>query len=99
EEEGPESADSVIGVVAVEPGFLHASFLECGDTLLGVAPQLGELAELDRLGRASLRAGGLEVVLQPVVTERALPHAPVAPALVENAERARDPPVDRKSVV
>src|SRR5690349_6488074 len=48
--------------------------------------QVAELTELDRVGRARLRARRLLVVLEPVVTERALPHAAIALALVEHAE-------------
>src|SRR3954452_12397827 len=51
--------------------------------------QLGQRTELDRVRRTRLRAGRLLVVLQPVVTERALPHATVVLALVEHAERTR----------
>ena len=56
--------------------------------------QLVERAELDRLGRARLRARGLEAVLQPVVAERALPGRALAVrasdlAAVDHAERAR----------
>src|SRR4051794_41535871 len=50
--------------------------------------QLVKRAELDRVGGARLRAGGLLVAVQAVVAERALPHAPVLLAAVEDAERA-----------
>src|SRR5205807_3887884 len=56
--------------------------------LLGATAQLGELAELDRVGRAGLRARRLLVVLEAVVAERALPYAAVALALIEHAKRA-----------
>src|SRR5262249_24212446 len=48
--------------------------------------QLVDLAELDRLRRARLRARGLEPALEPVVTERALPGA----AVLVNAEERHD---------
>ena len=63
--------------------------LQLGQPVLGALAQLGQLAELDRVRRAGLRAGGLLVVLEAVVAERALPHPAVVLALVEHPERAR----------
>src|SRR5581483_6349415 len=50
--------------------------------------QLVDLAELDRVRRARLRAGRLVAALQAVVAERALPHAPVL-LLPEQRQRER----------
>jgi hypothetical protein len=46
--------------------------VQLGQPPVGALAQLVELAELDRLGRAGLRAGRLQAVVQPVVAERAL---------------------------
>src|SRR5690606_23034930 len=52
--------------------------------------QLVDRAELDRVGRADLRARGLEPVLQPVVAQRALVRlARALPVDFDDAERAR----------
>src|SRR5581483_6027616 len=51
---------------------------------VGALPQLREGAELDRLRRAGFRARRLVAALQPVVAERALPHAAVADVLLHD---------------
>src|SRR5215218_6201517 len=89
QEERAEAADAVAGVAAVELGGRRARVLQPAQALPGALAQVVELAELDRVRRARLRARRLLVVLEPVVAERALPHAAVLLALVEHAERAR----------
>ena len=89
----------VLPSTRVKPGFIAGLLAMAGLVGAGVgerlqprarAPaQLVELAELDRVGWASLRAGRFLVILEAVVAERALPHAPVLLALVEDAEGAR----------
>src|SRR5687768_15229492 len=49
-----------------------ALLLERRDTRVRNRPQLVDIAEADRIGGACLRAGRLEVVLEPIVAERAL---------------------------
>ena len=58
------TADSVAGVVAVEPRLFQAGFGQLVQPLGGAFPQLVERAELDRLGRAGLGAGGLQTGAQ-----------------------------------
>src|SRR6266480_269020 len=70
--EGIEAAEGAVGVVPVELGPRLALCLELLDPLLRARPQLGDGAELDRVGGAGLRARGLEPDLEAVVTERAL---------------------------
>ena len=59
------------------------------DALRGHLEQLVVRPELDRIGRAGLRARRLEAVLEPVVAERALRGAAVDRVAVDHAERAR----------
>src|SRR4051794_28135860 len=77
QEEGPEPADAVLRVVAVEASAVPAFRLELGEPCVCPLAQLVELAELDRLGGAGFRARRLVAALQAVVTERALPDAAV----------------------
>ena len=89
QEERAEAADAVVRVVAVEPRRRSSrSRLELREPLVGALAQLVELAELDRVGRARLRARRLVAALQPVVAERALPDAPVL-LLAEERQRER----------
>src|SRR5581483_7242261 len=100
-EEGAEAADAVFGVAAVQLRAVPSFVLELCEPIVRACAQLLERAELDRLRRAGLRARRLVTALQPVVAERALPHAPVLLRegrqvgsrcelpLVEHAERAR----------
>src|SRR5690606_17835678 len=92
-EEGAEAAgELVLGALvagAVEVGALDALLVELRDPALGELDELVVGAELDRVGRAGLRAGGLEAVLEAVVAERALGGAAVVVVAVDDAERAR----------
>src|SRR5687767_8045012 len=83
EEEGARTADAVVLVGPVQPGARHLRH-----ALPRPLPQLVQRAELNRCGRARLRARGRLSVQQAVVAERALPHPTVALALVDDAERA-----------
>src|SRR5829696_5387228 len=62
----------------VEPRLGDPSLVQRLDPFRRALSQLVEVPELDRVGRARLRAGGLEPVVQPVVTHRALPRAAIA---------------------
>ena len=55
--------------------------------LVGVRPQLIDLAELDRGSRARFRAGRLHSIFLPVVAERALPSAAVVGIAIDHAEQ------------
>ncbi len=90
QEERPGAADAVARVVPVQLRALLARHPHALQPRRGTLAQLVERAELDRLGRACLRARRLLASLEAVVAERALPHPPVPAALVEHAERARD---------
>src|SRR5207245_391931 len=72
QEERVETAQVAFRVRAVELGVFVAELSELLDPLLGDAGQLVAEAEPDRLGRARLRAGGPEAVVDPVVAEGAL---------------------------
>ena len=63
--------------------------MQLGDPARGDLHQLLVGAELDRVGRAGLRAGRLQPVLEAVVAERALAGAPVLGVAVDHAERTR----------
>src|SRR5256714_408070 len=73
EEERAESADAVVGITAVQLRAVPALRVQLLEPRVRALAQLVERAELDRLGRAGLRAGRLVATLQPVVAERALP--------------------------
>ena len=66
-----------------------AAPVQLGDAALRHVHELVVGPELDRVGRARLRARGLEAVLHPVVAERALRGAPVDLVAVHDAEGAR----------
>src|SRR5580704_19154425 len=66
--ESPE--DLLVGAVEIGPAL--AGPVQLLDSCLRSLPKLAYGSKLDRLGRASLRAGGLHATLQPVITERAL---------------------------
>src|SRR5712691_1816856 len=82
-----EAAERSTGVGAVQLG-LGALRLELVDPLLGPRAQLGDRAELDRVGRARLRAGGLEPHLEPIVAQGALLCRARHRIDVDDAERA-----------
>ena len=63
--------------------------MQRGDPRCGELDELVVGAELDRVGRARLRARGLEAVLQAVVAEGALGGPAVVVVAVDDAERAR----------
>ena len=88
QEERAEAADAVVRVAAVEPRARSSprasSFAE---PLVGALAQLVERPELDRVGRARLRARRLVAALEPVVAERALPDAAV---LLRPEQRQRE---------
>src|SRR5205823_5006603 len=86
------------------PGAVPVLRLQLREPRVGALAQLVERPELDRVGRAGLRAGRLVTALEPVVAERALPDAAVLLStqwpgrrvgrrgqvpLVEHAERTR----------
>ena len=73
QEERAVAADAVVGVVAVQPRLARRpASCSCSTRPAGALAQLVELAELDRVGRARLRAGRLLADLEPVIAERAL---------------------------
>src|SRR6266404_1439586 len=72
QEEGIEAAQEAAGVGAVELGVLEAQALERLHALGRLLHQVVAEAELDRLGRAGLGAGGPQAVVDAVVTEGAL---------------------------
>src|SRR5439155_252032 len=88
QKEGTGAADPVVLVREVEARLGDARLDEVAAALPGALDQLVQRAELDRVRGASLRAGGLHPVLEPVVAKRALVHAPVAAelALGDHAE-------------
>src|SRR6202042_822142 len=57
------------------------------DAVLSTITQHVELAELDRVGRTRLRAGGFLTDLEAVVAERALEHATIFGPFVEDTVR------------
>jgi hypothetical protein len=63
--------------------------VQLGDASLGEVDDLVVRPELDRVGRAGLRARRLQPVLQPVIAEGALRGAAVDVIAVDDAERAR----------
>src|SRR5262245_8476519 len=89
QEERVQAAQKPFGVGAVELRILEAHPLQGLDPLLGLRDELVAEAELDRVGRTCLGAGGPEPVVDAVVAERALLRG--AGGLVEahHAERAR----------
>src|SRR5262245_6252314 len=89
QEERVQAAQEALGVGAVELRVLEAHRLQGLDPLLGLRDELVTEAELDRVGRTRLGAGGPEPVVDAVVAERALLRG--AGGLVEahHAERAR----------
>jgi hypothetical protein len=88
QEEGAGAADPVSLVAQVELGAVHPGPVQLAQALVGPGLQLVELPELDRLGRAGVRAGRFQVVPEPVVAERALPRPAVVLAPVDDPERA-----------
>src|SRR3954471_22439367 len=66
------------------------ALMELVESLRGALAQLVERPKLDRVRGAGLGTGRLHVVAKAVVTEGALPNAPVILTLVEDAERAGD---------
>src|SRR5579872_405922 len=89
QEEGARPVDAVIRVGQVQLSVALPRLPQRRQAVLGALVQHVELAELDRVRGTRLCAGGLLVVLQAVVAERALPHAAVVLALVEHPERTR----------
>src|SRR5207253_4765381 len=76
-----------VGAVQVSAALAGAPQLP--EPRLGLRLEIGDGAEVDRLGRACLRACGLEARLHPVVAERALLGGPGYGIDVDHAERAR----------
>src|SRR5439155_11588298 len=81
----------VAGAVAgaIEVGRRRALLVQPCDPALRALDELVVGPELDRVGRARLRAGGLEAVLEAVVAQRALRGSAVVVVAVDDAERAR----------
>src|SRR5437879_6915151 len=77
QEERAEAADAVVGIPAVQLRPVPALGMQLLEPRVRALAQLVERAELDRRGRAGLRACGLVSALEPVVAKRALPHSPV----------------------
>src|SRR6266581_4415392 len=67
-----EAAERAVWIVAVELRAFFSLALELRHALLRAGPELGNWTELNRVGRARFRAGGLEPDAHAVVTERAL---------------------------
>src|SRR5205085_2542459 len=88
QEKRARAADPVVGPVEVELRAVPSFGLELLEPLVRAVAELVDLAELDRVGRAGLRARGLVAALQPVVAERALPDAAVL-LLAEEREGER----------
>ena len=91
EERAEAAGELVFGLVAgaVQVRALDPARMQLGHPARGDLHQLLVGAELDRVGRAGLRAGRLQSVLQAVITERALPCPPVDGVAVDHAERTR----------
>src|SRR6266545_5499297 len=70
--EGVQATQRPIRIVTVEPGAHFALRLELVHALLRPRAQLADRPELDRIGRASFGAGGLEPDATAIVTEGAL---------------------------
>jgi len=87
QEERAVAADAVLRVAPVEPGDVDPSLVQLGQPPVGALAQLGQLAELDRLGGAGLGARGRLALLEPVVAERALERPAVVLAQVDDAVR------------
>src|SRR5207248_11799780 len=77
QEERAEAAHPVARVTPVESRPVPVLRLQLLQPLIRPLAELFQRPELDRVRRASLRAGRLVAALQPVVAERALPDAPV----------------------
>src|SRR3989475_12978725 len=82
-----EPAQRPVRVGAVQLG-LDTLRLELVDALVSARAQLGDRAELDRVGWTGLRAGGLEPHLEAVVTQGALLGGARHRVDVDDAERA-----------
>ena len=91
EERAEPAGQLVLGRVvrAVQVGACDPALVQRRDPPRRDLAQLVVGAELDRVGRAGLRAGRLQAVLEPVVAERALGGAAVVVVAVDDAERAR----------
>ena len=91
QEERPAAADAVVRVVAsrAAPRSCPAA-CSCASRLRGPLAQLVQRAELDRVGRARLGAGGLHAGAEPVVAQRALP-APGRPPRAGRSPRTGRP--------
>ncbi len=89
EERAETAGELVLGLVAgaVQVCALDAALVQFGDPARGELDQLFMGPELDRVGRAGLRAGRLEPVLETVVAERALAGPPILGVAVDHAER------------
>src|SRR5262245_26328798 len=89
QEERVQAAQESLGVGAVELRVLEAHRLQRLDPLLGLRDELVAEAELDRVGRARLGAGGPEPVVDAIVAERALLCGPGRLVEAHHAEGAR----------
>ena len=74
----PSPPTPSFGSCAVQPGLGDAEVVQLRHPRGRPLAQLVELPELDRVGRARLRARRLQAVVQPVVAQRALLGPPVA---------------------
>src|SRR2546423_2128 len=88
QEERAGPADPVVGPVEIELRAVPALGLELLQPPVRALAELVDLAELDRVRRARLRAGRLVTALEPVVAERALPD-PAVLLLAQERERER----------
>ncbi len=83
------AGELLFGLVSgsVQVGAVDAAPMQLGDPARGDLHQLFVGAELDRVGRAGLRACRLESILEAVITERALAGTPVLGVAVDHPER------------
>src|SRR5579862_1103229 len=89
QEEGTEAADAVVRVAPIQAGAVPPLSPQLLEAPVGSRTELLDLAELDRVGWARLRARRLVAALQTVVAERALPHAAVLVLAQERQRRRR----------
>lgn len=88
QEERPVTPDPVVRVVSVQARLFHPLFVQLVHTQGGALAQLVEWSELDRFGRAGLRAGRFLSRAQAVVAHRALERPAVVLTLLDHPVRA-----------
>src|SRR5262249_47435945 len=88
QEESVERAVLARRFSAVKISLAHPALMQFFDAPARFLAQLANRAELNRIGRARLSAGGLDAVLLPVVTEGAFVGVAVGFVARDDAERA-----------